>query len=81
MHDIDISTLKLGNQFPALSKPIAFGDYDRDGILDLMVKFNVADAQFPSLPQKFIQAPVTMTGRLYDQTLIEGTDIVKLILK
>lgn len=81
VHDIDISTLKLGNQFPALSKPIAFGDYDRDGILDLMVKFNVADAQFPSLPQKFIQAPVTMTGRLYDQTLIEGTDIVKLILK
>ena len=38
--DIDVSTILLNNTVPALEKPVNIGDYDNDGILDLMIKFD-----------------------------------------
>ncbi len=41
--DIDISTVKLNSAIPAQLHPAKLGDYDADGISDLMVKFNRHD--------------------------------------
>ena len=41
--DIDISTILLWGSVPALEKPIDIMDHDKDGILELVVKF---DRQF-----------------------------------
>jgi hypothetical protein len=38
--DIDVSTLVLNGTVPAEMEPICVGDYDMDGIPDLMVKFS-----------------------------------------
>jgi hypothetical protein len=81
VRDIDVSTLRLAGVFPALAKPTEIGDYDHDGVPDLMVKFNVANAQFPPSSVRFIEQSVGFTGRLYDQTLLTGSDTIKLILK
>jgi hypothetical protein len=40
VRDIDITTVKLNDIVPAESKPVEIGDYDSDGIQDLMVKFD-----------------------------------------
>jgi len=40
--NIDVSTIRLNGTVPGLSKPIEIGDYDGDGIPDLMVKFDRA---------------------------------------
>lgn len=39
---IDVSSIRLNGTVPALVKPTEIGDYDSDGILDLMVKFDRA---------------------------------------
>ena len=39
---IDLSSVSLNDTVPALAKPIKIGDYDSDGIPDLMVKFDRA---------------------------------------
>ncbi len=38
--NIDVGTVLLNGVIPAEAKPIALGDYDMDGIPDLMVKFS-----------------------------------------
>jgi parallel beta-helix repeat protein len=42
--DIDISTVMLNDEVPAETHPTKVGDYDNDGISDLMVKFSRIDA-------------------------------------
>lgn len=37
---IDVSSIRLNGTVPALAKPTKIGDYDVDGIPDLMVKFD-----------------------------------------
>jgi len=39
---IDVSSVRLNDAVPALTKPIEISDYDGDGIPDLMVKFDNA---------------------------------------
>jgi hypothetical protein len=39
---IDVSSIILNGTVPALAKPAEIGDYDGDGMLDLMVKFDRA---------------------------------------
>jgi hypothetical protein len=43
--DIDVGTLLLNETIPAERWPTAIGDYDEDGIPDLMVKFNRSRVQ------------------------------------
>ena len=48
VEDINVSTVRLivgDENAPAKSKPTKIGDYDRDGIPDLMVKFKRSDFQ------------------------------------
>jgi len=42
--DIDISTVRLNDEVPAETHPTSIGDYDHDGIPDLMIKFKRIDA-------------------------------------
>jgi len=80
VNDIDISTIKLNDDVEAELKPTAVGDYDNDGIPDLMIKFD---------RQKVIQligdssetATLTITGKLYDGTPFEASDDITTIQK
>ena len=74
--DIVISSLKLKSSVSALSKPVKIGDYDEDGIADLMVKFDrqqVAEVLGSGTPT------VTLTGRLSDETLFAGMDTIRVM--
>ncbi|NIO37116.1 hypothetical protein GTO27_05370, partial [Candidatus Bathyarchaeota archaeon] len=41
--NIDVSTVRLNDEVQAKSHPTKIGDYDKDGIPDLMVKFDRTD--------------------------------------
>jgi len=41
--DINVSSIMLNDTIPAELRPLAIGDYDEDGIPDLMVKFDRAE--------------------------------------
>lgn len=83
LYDIDISTVKISQigdinvEIFASSKPTKVGDYDDDGVADLMVKFD---------RKSVIDALDGTTGdieftvvREVNETLFEGKDIVKVI--
>ncbi len=82
--DIDISAIELNDEIPAESHPTEIGDEDRDGILDLMVKFDrtIVTSYIPSIigaPRRFSQVTLTITGKLEDNTLFEGSCTIKLV--
>jgi len=77
--DIDVSTLLLNDSVQAEGKPNSIGDYDDDGILDLMVKFN-RDA-IGSLLEVGDEAEITISGELNDGPQFEGKDTIKVINK
>ena len=73
---IDVSSLKLNDTVPALLKPFGVGDYDDDGIADLMVKFDrkaVAETLEPG------EQIVNLTGRLADGTQLAGMDTIRVL--
>jgi len=74
--DIVISSLKLNDSVSALSKPVKIGDYDEDGIPDLMVKF---DRQQVAEVLGSGTQMVTLTGRLSDGRPIAGIDFIRVI--
>ncbi len=86
--DIDISTILLNGIVSAESEPTEIGDYDGDGIPDLMVKFDRAEVM-GTLGEtidyeegiKFYDVTITVTGELTDGTLFKGEDTVKAICK
>jgi large repetitive protein len=74
--NINISSLLLNNSVHAETWPYAVGDNDRDGIPDLMVKFN-RDAVINILPNgDNIQVKVTGT---VGTTTFEGVDRIRVI--
>ena len=75
--DINISTILLNNTLPAESWPINISDYDFDGIMDLMVKFDLESVQDMLQPCKSWE--LVVNGMLYDGTVFEGVDYVKVI--
>jgi hypothetical protein len=83
--DINVSTIILNNTVPAALKPTAIGDYNCDGIPDLMVKF---DRQATinlilrncELTGMFGTATLTITGNLNDGTLFIGSDTIKIVM-
>ena len=77
--DIDVSTILLNDSVPAEEKPNSVGDYDDDGIIDLMVKFN-GDAVM-NLLEVGEEVEITVSGELNDGPQFEGKDKIKVINK
>jgi hypothetical protein len=78
--DIDVSSILLNDTIPVnLSAPTAIGDYDNDGIPDLMVKFNrIAVCQL-ILSRGIMVGNVTLTvsGKLQNGIGFEGCDTIR----
>ena len=77
--DINVSTVLLNGTIPMdLDAPATTGDYDGDGIPDLMVRFNRTTVSNLILTQGIMAGNVTLTitGQLYDGTLFEGSVVV-----
>ena len=89
MADIDVSSILLNDTVPDEMHPTEIGDYDDNGIPDLMVKFdraevvqyilNSADVD-ELLEDKFLTTTLIITGTLDDGTLFQGSDTIKVIL-
>ncbi|MFW9770315.1 MAG: hypothetical protein ACFFEM_15970, partial [Candidatus Thorarchaeota archaeon] len=75
--DIDISTVMLNGLVSAETNPYAIGDYDADGIIDLMVKFDRSAVQAVLMVGD--EVTVTITGTLPDGSLFVGTDVIRVI--
>jgi sugar lactone lactonase YvrE len=83
--DINVSTMMLNDTVPAALKPTAVGDYNNDGIPDLMVKFDrqaTVDLILRNcdLTGMFGTATLTVTGTLNDGTLFMGSDTIKIVM-
>jgi len=74
---IDLGTLILNSLIRSEAKPNEIGDYDGDGIPDLMVKFNGLDVQ--KILNIGDAVRITLTGNLIDGRLFEGTDTIRVI--
>lgn len=78
--DIDVSTLMLNGTISVAPYPTEIGDHDRDGLPDLMVKFNRTEvSQYICDVQKILYGNVTLTikGELSDGTTVEGSDTIR----
>ncbi len=89
VEDINVSSIMLNETIPALPMPIRIGDYDNDTIPDMMVKFDrqaviqyiINNIDIEELFEKrFITIALTITGYLYDGTLFQGTDTIRIIM-
>jgi hypothetical protein len=74
--DIDLFSLALNELVPPLPKPIEIGDYDNDGINDLMVKFDLQELIEVLEPGEQI---IDLTGRLLDGRPLAGFDFIRVI--
>jgi len=82
--DINVSTILLNDTIPAEVHPVGIGDYDEDGIPDLMVKFNRAEVisyilANVNMKERFITITLTVTGRLNDGTPFQGSDTIRIL--
>ena len=78
VNNIDVSTVMLEDQVQAEVRPTEIGDYDNDGIADLMVKF---DRQELISLLEVGDAELKVAGELYDGTPFEGSDTIRVIDK
>jgi hypothetical protein len=74
--DVDISSIRLEGTIPAETRPYAIGDHDKDGILDLMVKFKRSD--LINLLRDGESVPVHVTGKV-GSTPFDGADVIRVI--
>jgi len=83
--DIDVSSIKMNNTVLVdSSAPTEIGDHDDDGVSDLMVKFNRAELTryiYDVQKIKYGNVTLTLTGELTDGTLLEGGDVVTVMLR
>ena len=75
--NIDASTIVLNGQVQAEENPTEIGDYDEDGITDLMVKFDRSAVQ--GILELGDEIAITITGELTEEILFEGTDTIRVI--
>jgi len=88
--DINASSILLNDTIPVdLSAPIAVGDYDENGVLDLMVKFDRASVisyllanvnRTRLFKERFMIIALTVTGKLNDGTPVKGSDIITIVM-
>ena len=95
--NINVTSIMLNDTIPVYlmdvpaPKPVptAIGDYDGDGIPDLMVKFNRAELTSYILTnadivklfkERFMTITLTITGKLNDGTPFQGSTTVRLIM-
>ena len=88
--DTDVSSILLNNTIAVdPDAPTAIGDYDDDGIPDLMVKFNgtevmayiIANVNMTKLYEKrFMTITLTITGKLNDGTQFQGSDTIRIMM-
>jgi len=74
----DVSSIRLNGIVSALAKPTKIGDYDGDGIPDLMVKFNRKAVQKILAVGENVE--ITVSGTLTDGRHFEGSDTIRVIL-
>jgi len=85
VYNIDIGTIKLNGIVPAENNQkygfvrSRIGDYDQDGILDCMVKFNRTSVQEILEPGDMVR--IEITGSLVGGTPFYGVDWIKVIGK
>ncbi|MEO0130924.1 MAG: hypothetical protein ABIK76_04465 [candidate division WOR-3 bacterium] len=80
VNQIDIASILLNDSVPALTKPTKIGDYDSDGIPDLMVKFETEKTQEILLSGE--KVPIIITGKVFyngKYLNFRGDDIIKVI--
>ncbi|MFZ3136431.1 MAG: CARDB domain-containing protein [Thermodesulfovibrionales bacterium] len=76
VNDIVISSIRLNGIIPAETWPYSIGDYDKDGIKDLMVKFKRNDVI--NLLPSGDNVQVLVTGTV-GTTTFEGVDVIRVI--
>jgi N-acetyl-anhydromuramyl-L-alanine amidase AmpD len=76
---IDLGSVILNGQVQAETKPTEIGDYDNDGIPDLMVKFSRVTVQ--SILDVGDEVGITIIGQLIDERLFEGSDTIGVTVK
>ncbi|MFX0178215.1 MAG: ABC transporter substrate-binding protein [Candidatus Hodarchaeota archaeon] len=79
VNTIDITTILLNEQVSVESSPIEIGDYDCDGITDLMIKFDRTSVY--SLLTVGEAVEIAITGNLFDENPFYGIDVIKVIDK
>ncbi|MEM2614823.1 MAG: hypothetical protein QXO15_11480 [Nitrososphaerota archaeon] len=86
--DINVSALIMNYTVPVNLKPITVGDYDKDNVLDLMVKFDrqqvidyiLSNVDLEKLYESmFMTVRLTITGKLNDDTPFQGSCTIKII--
>ena len=86
--DIDSSLIFMNETIPVdISAPVEIGDYDEDGIPDLMVKFSRASVvewlgldDYSEDPGKSFEVTFKISGRVKN-TLFEGYDTIRILTK
>jgi len=85
--NINVSTIMLNDTVPAELRPVTIGDYDDDGIPDLMVKFEraevisyiIANINVTKLfEERLMTISLTITGYLNDGIQFKGDDAVRI---
>lgn len=81
--DIDVSSIMLNETIHAETRPASIGDYDNDGVLDLMVKFDRTKViRFISTSidklRKFMTVTLTITGELHKRATFRGSDEIRI---
>lgn len=84
VYDIDPSTILLEGVIPAEPKPVGYDDYDGDDIEELKVQFNrisVIEYLLNLGCGHGDTVKLTVTGKLTNGDLFQGSDTINLILK
>jgi hypothetical protein len=76
VRQIDISSIRLNGTVPALAKSAKVGDYDKDRVPDLMVKFNAPEVKRLLTPGSSVK--MTITGEVAG-IAFEGNDTIRVI--
>jgi len=77
VNDIDVTTVLFNDSLHAEPRPYGVGDYDDDGVADLMVKFNRAEAGNLLAPGDSVEMRVSgeITGEMF-----AGTDTIRVFM-